>query len=95
MTHQGRHFLHIPGPSPIPDRVLRAMDMPIIDHRSAGFGVCQPTHVGSVRDRFAAMSAKFVTINVAKVSVRTSASLEPSLELKISTAAAAPKAPSP
>src|SRR6201992_4319150 len=37
MTHQGRHFLHIPGPSPIPDRVLRAMDMPIIDHRSQEF----------------------------------------------------------
>ncbi len=37
MSHQGRHFLHIPGPSPIPDRVLRAMDMPIIDHRSAEF----------------------------------------------------------
>jgi alanine-glyoxylate transaminase/serine-glyoxylate transaminase/serine-pyruvate transaminase len=35
--HQGRHFLHIPGPSPIPDRVLRAMDMPIIDHRSQEF----------------------------------------------------------
>jgi alanine-glyoxylate transaminase/serine-glyoxylate transaminase/serine-pyruvate transaminase len=34
---QGRHFLHIPGPSPIPDRVLRAMDMPIIDHRSLEF----------------------------------------------------------
>src|ERR1700754_1221693 len=33
----GRHFLHIPGPSPIPDRVLRAMDMPIIDHRSQEF----------------------------------------------------------
>jgi alanine-glyoxylate transaminase/serine-glyoxylate transaminase/serine-pyruvate transaminase len=29
----GRHFLQIPGPSPIPDRVLRAMAMPIIDHR--------------------------------------------------------------
>ena len=35
--HQGRHFLHIPGPSPVPDRVLRAMDMPVIDHRSAQF----------------------------------------------------------
>ncbi len=35
--HQGRHFLHIPGPSPIPERVLRAMDMPVIDHRSAEF----------------------------------------------------------
>src|ERR1700723_766148 len=36
-THQGRHFLQIPGPSPVPDRVLRAMDMPVIDHRSAEF----------------------------------------------------------
>jgi len=35
---QGRHFLQIPGPSPVPDRVLRAMDMPVIDHRSAEFG---------------------------------------------------------
>src|SRR5580698_176943 len=35
--HQGRHFLQIPGPSPVPDRVLRAMDMPVIDHRSAQF----------------------------------------------------------
>ncbi|MGY3444214.1 pyridoxal-phosphate-dependent aminotransferase family protein [Bradyrhizobium sp. USDA 4473] len=36
--HQGRHFLQIPGPSPVPDRILRAMDMPVIDHRSAEFG---------------------------------------------------------
>jgi alanine-glyoxylate transaminase/serine-glyoxylate transaminase/serine-pyruvate transaminase len=35
--YQGRHFLHIPGPSPVPERVLRAMDMPVIDHRSAEF----------------------------------------------------------
>src|SRR3984893_17721869 len=34
---QGRHFLQIPGPSPVPDRVLRAMDMPVIDHRSSDF----------------------------------------------------------
>src|SRR5437879_3969338 len=34
---QGRHFLQIPGPSPVPDRVLRAMDMPVIDHRSSQF----------------------------------------------------------
>src|SRR3569832_743284 len=31
----GRHFLQIPGPSPVPDRILRAMDTPIIDHRGA------------------------------------------------------------
>ena len=36
--HQGRHFLQIPGPSPVPDRVLRAMDMPVIDHRGPEFG---------------------------------------------------------
>src|SRR5579859_3919172 len=34
----GRHFLQIPGPSNIPDRVLRAMDRPIIDHRGPEFG---------------------------------------------------------
>jgi alanine-glyoxylate transaminase/serine-glyoxylate transaminase/serine-pyruvate transaminase len=35
--HTGRHFLQIPGPTNIPDRVLRAMDMPTMDHRSAEF----------------------------------------------------------
>jgi alanine-glyoxylate transaminase/serine-glyoxylate transaminase/serine-pyruvate transaminase len=33
----GRHFLHIPGPTPLPDRVLRAMDAPIINHRGPEF----------------------------------------------------------
>jgi alanine-glyoxylate transaminase / serine-glyoxylate transaminase / serine-pyruvate transaminase len=33
----GRHFLQIPGPSPIPERILRAMDMPVIDHRGPRF----------------------------------------------------------
>ena len=33
----GRHFLQIPGPTNIPDRVLRAMDQPIIDHRGPEF----------------------------------------------------------
>jgi alanine-glyoxylate transaminase / serine-glyoxylate transaminase / serine-pyruvate transaminase len=33
----GRHFLQIPGPSPVPDRVLRAMDMPVLDHRGPEF----------------------------------------------------------
>ena len=34
----GRHFLNIPGPTPVPDRILRAMDMPVIDHRGPEFG---------------------------------------------------------
>ncbi|HEU0058705.1 MAG TPA: aminotransferase class V-fold PLP-dependent enzyme [Hyphomicrobiaceae bacterium] len=33
----GRHFLQIPGPTPVPDRILRAMDMPVIDHRGPEF----------------------------------------------------------
>ena len=33
----GRHFLQIPGPSPVPDRVLRAMSYPTIDHRGPEF----------------------------------------------------------
>jgi alanine-glyoxylate transaminase/serine-glyoxylate transaminase/serine-pyruvate transaminase len=39
---QGRHFLQIPGPSPVPDRVLRAISMPVIDHRGPEFKeLCQ------------------------------------------------------
>lgn len=34
----GRHFLSIPGPSPVPDRILRAMSYPTIDHRGPEFG---------------------------------------------------------
>ena len=33
----GRHFLQVPGPTNVPDRVLRAMDRPTIDHRSSDF----------------------------------------------------------
>jgi len=42
-THEGdrvsgRHFLQIPGPTNVPDRVLRAIDRPTIDHRGSEFG---------------------------------------------------------
>ncbi|HEU4377936.1 MAG TPA: aminotransferase class V-fold PLP-dependent enzyme [Hyphomicrobiaceae bacterium] len=33
----GRHFLQIPGPTPVPDRILKAMAMPVIDHRGPEF----------------------------------------------------------
>ncbi len=33
----GRHFLQIPGPTLMPDRIMRAMDMPIVDHRGPEF----------------------------------------------------------
>jgi len=41
LTHgpSGRHFLQIPGPTNVPDRVLRAIDNPTIDHRGPEFGV--------------------------------------------------------
>jgi alanine-glyoxylate transaminase/serine-glyoxylate transaminase/serine-pyruvate transaminase len=36
MPH-GQHFLQIPGPSPVPERVLRAIDRQVIDHRGPEF----------------------------------------------------------
>ena len=33
----GRHFLQIPGPSPVPDRISRAIDAAVIDHRGPDF----------------------------------------------------------
>jgi alanine-glyoxylate transaminase / serine-glyoxylate transaminase / serine-pyruvate transaminase len=38
MTYRsGRHFLQIPGPTNVPDRILRAMAAPTIDHRGPEF----------------------------------------------------------
>ncbi|MEO1542894.1 MAG: serine--glyoxylate aminotransferase, partial [Pseudomonadota bacterium] len=37
MYLSGRHFLQIPGPTNVPDRVLRAMDFPTMDHRGPAF----------------------------------------------------------
>src|SRR4051812_46016308 len=34
----GRHFLQIPGPTNVPDRILQAISSPTIDHRSPAFG---------------------------------------------------------
>jgi alanine-glyoxylate transaminase / serine-glyoxylate transaminase / serine-pyruvate transaminase len=36
-VHSGRHFLQIPGPTNVPDRVLRAIAAPVIDHRGPEF----------------------------------------------------------
>ncbi len=38
-ARSGRHFLQVPGPTNVPDRVLRAIDQPIIDHRGPEFTV--------------------------------------------------------
>ena len=38
-NQSGRHFLQIPGPSNVPDRILRAIQKPTIDHRGPKFGL--------------------------------------------------------
>jgi alanine-glyoxylate transaminase/serine-glyoxylate transaminase/serine-pyruvate transaminase len=48
----GRHFLHIPGPTPVPDRVLRAMDTPMIDHRGPEFAKLTKTCLEGIKTIF-------------------------------------------
>src|SRR5438067_2955571 len=50
----GRHFLQIPGPTNVPDRVLRAIDFPTIDHRG-------PEFAGLGKDVLAGMKRVFKT----------------------------------
>ncbi len=52
----GRHFLQIPGPSAVPDRVLRAMDMPTIDHRGPEFAVLGKAVLAGLRTVFGTAS---------------------------------------
>ncbi|SEH55188.1 alanine-glyoxylate transaminase / serine-glyoxylate transaminase / serine-pyruvate transaminase [Stutzerimonas xanthomarina] len=48
----GRHFLQIPGPSPVPDRILRAMSLPTIDHRGPEFGALGLEVLGKIQKIF-------------------------------------------
>jgi alanine-glyoxylate transaminase / serine-glyoxylate transaminase / serine-pyruvate transaminase len=49
MNHRsGRHFLQIPGPTNVPDRVLRAMAAPTIDHRGPEFARLARAVLGGV-----------------------------------------------
>jgi alanine-glyoxylate transaminase / serine-glyoxylate transaminase / serine-pyruvate transaminase len=48
----GRHFLQIPGPSPVPDRILRAMSLPTIDHRGPEFGALGRKLLAGIREVF-------------------------------------------
>jgi alanine-glyoxylate transaminase / serine-glyoxylate transaminase / serine-pyruvate transaminase len=52
VNHTGRHFLQIPGPTNIPDRVLRAMDRPIIDHRGPEFAAIALESLDGLRSVF-------------------------------------------
>jgi alanine-glyoxylate transaminase/serine-glyoxylate transaminase/serine-pyruvate transaminase len=48
----GRHFLQIPGPTNLPDRVLRAIDQPIIDHRGPEFAELGRQVLGGLKTVF-------------------------------------------
>jgi alanine-glyoxylate transaminase / serine-glyoxylate transaminase / serine-pyruvate transaminase len=48
----GRHFLQIPGPSNVPDRVLRAIDMPTMDHRGPDFADLGKTVLSGMQSVF-------------------------------------------
>ena len=48
----GRHFLQIPGPTNVPDRVLRAMDNPTMDHRGPDFGLLGARILGKLKAVF-------------------------------------------
>jgi alanine-glyoxylate transaminase/serine-glyoxylate transaminase/serine-pyruvate transaminase len=50
--HTGRHFLQIPGPTNVPDRVLRAMDMPTMDHRGVEFAELGHTVLDGIKRIF-------------------------------------------
>jgi alanine-glyoxylate transaminase/serine-glyoxylate transaminase/serine-pyruvate transaminase len=48
----GRHFLQIPGPTNVPDRVLRAIDAPTIDHRGPEFAALGKTVIAGMKKVF-------------------------------------------
>ncbi len=52
MYRSGRHFLQIPGPTNVPDRILRAMAQPTIDHRGPGFAALGREVLAGIRTVF-------------------------------------------
>jgi len=48
----GHHFLQIPGPSPVPDRILRAISLPTIDHRGPEFGALGLKVLAGIKEVF-------------------------------------------
>ena len=51
-TPSGRHFLQIPGPTNVPDRILRAIERPTIDHRGPEFGRLGERVLSGLREIF-------------------------------------------
>jgi alanine-glyoxylate transaminase/serine-glyoxylate transaminase/serine-pyruvate transaminase len=61
MSYQsGRHFLQIPGPTNIPDRVLRAMGAPTIDHRGPDFSGLALELLDRLKDIFKTTEGRIV-----------------------------------
>lgn len=60
MRQAGRHFLQIPGPTNVPDRILRAMDMPTMDHRSPEFGALGRRVLEGIQTIFKCESPVFI-----------------------------------
>lgn len=56
----GRHFLQIPGPAPIPERIMRAMDMPVIDHRGPEFQQLGQRVLAGIKSIFKTKSHVFI-----------------------------------
>ncbi len=56
----GRHFLQIPGPTNVPDRVLRAIDRPTIDHRGPEFAVLCKAVLAGMKKVFATDGAVII-----------------------------------
>ncbi|MFN8060742.1 MAG: aminotransferase class V-fold PLP-dependent enzyme [Vicinamibacterales bacterium] len=60
MHRPGRHFLQIPGPSNVPDRVLHAIAQPTIDHRSSAFAALGREVLDGMRTIFQTMGAVMI-----------------------------------
>jgi alanine-glyoxylate transaminase / serine-glyoxylate transaminase / serine-pyruvate transaminase len=60
MVKTGRHFLQIPGPTNVPDRILRAIDQPTIDHRGPEFAELGKAVVAGMKRIFQTTSAVVV-----------------------------------
>src|SRR3954462_7759112 len=56
----GRHFLPIPGPTNVPDRVLRAIDFPTVDHRGPEFGALGKNVLASMKRVFKSTQGEVV-----------------------------------
>ncbi|MBV8085027.1 MAG: aminotransferase class V-fold PLP-dependent enzyme [Chloroflexi bacterium] len=59
----GRHFLQVPGPTNLPERVLRAMDRPVIDHRSPEFAELLPRIIPLLREVFGTKDGSIIIMS--------------------------------